>query len=313
MLTSCVEVLWTARYDYQPHWRLAQHQHEYFQMIYFVSGSGCISLGQQEYRITPGSLLLVKPRRLHALSPSSLVKTLDIKFLVKDRWLRKLLSSASDLLDETEPGIADLFERIRHEGERKGHLYRELCNLFLAELLLLYLRSDNIQAEVGPNDQVEQALSSDRIVQQAAQFIRDHHAEDCNLLEIARVVGRSDRHVRQHFKDALGISPRRYLLQYRIQKAQQLIEYSNDSFKEIAAKVGFKTIHHFARAFHEACGETPGGWRRKYQAGICKDVNIDPRFVNTNWTVQAESVRDQHFTSEVMRPGSRGSMVAKPQ
>jgi AraC-like DNA-binding protein len=301
VLTSCVEVLWTARYDYQPHWRLAPHKHDYFQMICFVSGSGCISLAQQEYRITPGSLLLVKPQRLHALSPSSLVKTLDIKFLVKDRWLRKTLLSASDLLDETEPGVADLFERIRQEGERKGHLYRELCNLFLTELLLLYLRSDNL-VEVSPNDPVEHALSSDRIVQQAAQFIRDHHAEDCNLPEIARVVGRSDRHVRQHFKDALGISPRRYLLQYRIQKAQQLIEYSNDSFKEIAAKVGFKTIHHFARAFHQACGETPGGWRRKYQAGICKDVNIDPRFVNTNWTVH---------TSEV--GPSRSTLVAKPQ
>jgi len=152
--------------------------------------------------------------------------------------------------------------------------------------------------------QIDHALSIDPIVQQAAQFIREHHAEDCSLLAVARVVGRSDRHVRQHFKDALGVSPRRYLLQYRIQKAQELIEYSDYPFKEIAAKVGFKTIHHFARAFHEACGETPGGWRRKYQAGICKDVNIDPRFVNTNWTVQENSVGSS---------ASRAALIAKPQ
>ncbi|MGB6112964.1 MAG: helix-turn-helix domain-containing protein, partial [Acidobacteriaceae bacterium] len=80
------------------------------------------------------------------------------------------------------------------------------------------------------------------------------------------------------------------LLQYRIHRAQELIEYSGDSFKEIASKVGFKSVHHFARSFHEVCGETPGGWRRKYQAGICKDVNIDPEFVNGNWTVQAGEV-----------------------
>ena len=255
-------------------------------MIHFVSGSGCVFLGQNEHRITPNSLLLIKPRCLHALSPSSLVKTLDIKFLVKDQWLRKLLLCASDLLEQNEPGVADLFERIRHEGERRGHLYRELCNLFLAELLILYLRNDNLQEAAGANDRIEHQLSGDWIVRQAAQFLREHHSEDCNLLHIARVVGRSDRYIRQHFKDALGVSPRRYLLQYRIQKAQEFIEYSGYSFKEIAAKVGFKNVHHFARAFHEACGETPGGWRRKYQAGICKDVNIDPQFVNTNWTVQ---------------------------
>jgi AraC-like DNA-binding protein len=292
MLTSSVEVLWTARYDYQPHWRLTKHKHEYFQMIYFVSGSGCISLGEEEYPIKSGSLLLVKPRCMHALSPSSLVRTLDIKFSVKDRLLRKLLLSSSELLEDDEPSIADLFERIRYEGERKHHLYRELCNLFLAELLLLYLRHGNTHDDAVHNDTVEHELSGDWIVTQAAQFIRQHHAEDCNLAQIARVVGRSDRHVRQHFKDALGVSPRRYLLQYRIQKAQEMIEFSSYSFKEIAAKVGFKTVHHFARAFHDICGETPGGWRKKYQAGICKDVNIDPGFVNTNWTIQADPVHN---------------------
>lgn len=290
MLTSSVEVLWTARYDYQPEWRLAKHEHPYFQMIYFVSGSGRISLGEHEYGIAPNVLLLVKPRCVHSLSPSSLVKTLDIKFSVKDRSLRKSLLSAGDLIQEKASGVADLFERIRHEGERRGPLYRELCNLFLEELLLLYLRNDTAFAETAPPSEHE--LSRDWIVQQAAQFLREHHAEDCTLVEVARVVGRSGRHVRQHFKDALGISPHRYLLQYRIQKAQKLIEYSGYSFKEIADRVGFKTVHHFTRAFHEICGETPGGWRRKYQAGICKDVNIDPRFVNTNWTVHAGSAHD---------------------
>ena len=290
MLTSSVEVLWTARYDYQPHWRLKKHKHDYFQMIYFVSGSGCISVGEEEHPIKAGSLLLVKPGCLHALNPSSLVKTLDIKFLVKDRWLRRLLLSASVLLDENESRTADLFERIRHEGEHRGYLYRELCTAYLAELLLVYLRNDHADNEDLQSDRIEQEPSGDWIVQRAARFIREHHAEDCSLMQIAGIVGRSDRHVRQHFKSALGVSPRRYLLQYRIHRAQQLIEYSGYSFKEIAGKVGFKSVHHFARAFHEICGETPGGWRRKYQAGICKDVNIDPAFVNTNWTEQADDV-----------------------
>jgi len=286
VLTSSVEVLWTARYDYQPHWRLAPHRHDYFQMIYFVSGSGCIFLNETEHPIRPGSLLLVKPGCLHGLSPSSIVRTLDIKFSVNDRRLHELLLSAGGLLEENEARIADLFERIRNEGEHRGYLYRELCTAYLAELLFIYLRKEHRDNRDLQSDPIGQEMSGDWIVERAARFIRDHHASDCSLVEVSRVVGRSDRHVRQHFKSALGISPRRYLLQYRIHRAQDLIEFSGDSFKEIAAKVGFKSVHHFARAFHEICGETPGGWRRKYQAGICKDVNIDPAFVNTNWTVR---------------------------
>lgn len=288
MLKSWVEVLWTARYDYQLHTKLAKHEHIYFQMIYFISGSGSIYLEQHEYLIKPGSLLLVKPHSVHALSPSSLVKTLDVKFVVNDRWLRGQLIRARELQEESDPGVPAQFERIRHEGERRGYLHRELCNSFLGELLLQYLRNDRPQEKLCTEDHLDSSLYSDRIIRQATTFIREHHAQDCTLSQIALAVGKSDRHIRQHFKDVLGISPRHYLLQYRIQKAKELIEYSSYSFKEIAGRIGFKTVHHFTRAFHEVCGETPGTWRRRCQDGICKDVNIDPQFVNTIWTISPE-------------------------
>jgi AraC-like DNA-binding protein len=294
--TSLTEVLWTARYDYQPDWRLAEHKHEYFQMIYVVSGTARVSLGQDYHRVGTGALVLIKPLRVHGLEPVTIVKTLDIKFIVKDRSLRNLLLDCSDIVADCEGGVADLFERIRREGERKDPYYRELCSALLVELLLVYLRA----AGIGKTTRANESLApepplSDLIAQQAARFIREHHTEDFSLLDVAKVVGHSDRHVRQHFKDALGISPRRYLLQYRIQKAQQLIEFSGFALKEVAGIVGFKTVHHFTRAFHEVCGETPGGWRRKYQAGICKDVNIDPGFVNTNWTVRLEASQSKQL------------------
>src|SRR5207253_5147016 len=85
MPLSIAEVLWTARYDYQPDWKLAHHSHEHFQMIYCLSGSGRFFLEDREYSLDLESLFLIKPRRTHGLIPSSLVKTLDLKFLVRDR------------------------------------------------------------------------------------------------------------------------------------------------------------------------------------------------------------------------------------
>lgn len=290
MIASLVEVLWTARYDYQSHWRLERHEHEYFQMIYFISGRGSILMDDAEYPIVPGSFVLVKPRCVHALNASSLVKTLDVKFHLKGKTFRKQMTRAKDRLEDTEEWSVNLLERIRREGEQQGKHFRDLCNLLLAELLLLYLRHSDNMTKIASNEVVSRESSMDQIVAQATQFIRDHHAEECDLTQIARVVGRSDRHVRQHFQDTLNISPRRYLLQYRVYKSQEFIKYSSYAFKEIAEMVGFKTVHHFTRVFHEICGEPPGTWRKKYQAGICKDVNIDPRFVNGNWTVQTDTV-----------------------
>jgi AraC-like DNA-binding protein len=283
MLTTSVDVLWTARYDYKHNWKLVPHEHNYFQMIYFLAGSGCLFLTDREYRIRPGDLFLIKPHKKHALAPYSPLKTLDLKFRVYDVDLRQSLLNATERITEKGATLATLFEHIRCEGEATSYLYRESCNLSLLQILIRYLRLDRKEPEAVAELR-EEELPNDDVVRRALEFIRSHYAEDLNLPRIAGTLQRSDRHVRQHFEDCLGVPPMRYLLQYRITRAKELIRYSDYALKEIAELVGFKTIHHFTRVFREVAGESPAAWRRKYQAGICKDVCIQPHFSNVNRT-----------------------------
>jgi transcriptional regulator GlxA family with amidase domain len=189
---------------------------------------------------------------------------------------------AREVIDEQDARIAALFEQIRAEGERKDPLYREMCSVLLLHILIRYLRRDNHPAELqagapaSPDDPPR-----DDLARRAIEFIKANYAADLSLKQIAEAVGRSDRRVRQRFEASLGAPPMRYLAQYRVRKAKELIQYSDHALKDVAGMVGFKSIHHFTRVFHEIAGETPGAWRRKYQAGICKDVVIDPRFSNT--------------------------------
>jgi AraC-like DNA-binding protein len=285
MLTSAVDVLWTARYDYRCHWKLVPHEHDYFQMIYFLGGTGHLILEEREYSIQQGDLFLIKPRRNHGLAPLSSVKTLDLKFTVNDSSLRECLLDASDMIREKDAMLATLFEHIRWEGEHMSYLYRESCNVSLLQILIHYLRQGAEQADAGLAELTDEELPpNDDIVRRALEFIKSHYAEDLDLRRIADSVQRSDRHIRQHFEDCLSIPPMRYLLQYRVKKAKMLIQYSDYGLKEIAELVGFKTIHHFTRVFRDIAGDSPGAWRRKYRAGICKDVCIEPQFSNVNWT-----------------------------
>jgi quercetin dioxygenase-like cupin family protein len=103
MLTASVDVLWTARYDYKHNWKLVPHEHNYFQMIYFLAGSGCLFLKDREYRIRPDDLFLIKPHKKHALAPYSPLKTLDLKFRVYDGSLRQSLLKAADRITEKAP------------------------------------------------------------------------------------------------------------------------------------------------------------------------------------------------------------------
>jgi AraC-like DNA-binding protein len=290
MPLSIAEVLWTARYDYQPDWKLARHSHEHFQMINCLGGSGQFFLQDRVYPLNPGSLFLIKPRHIHGLIPSSLVKTLDLKFLVRDRGLRHSLMRAPEVITGQSSGIAVLFEHIRTEGERKDPLYRELCSVYLLQILFRYLRGvgDLSVSESGDVD-VASDPPRDSLARQVVEFIQANYTADLSLSQIAEAVGRSDRRVRQCCEESLGESPMRFLTQYRVRKAMELIQYSDYALKDVAGLVGFKSIHHFTRVFHEITGATPGAWRRKYQAGICKDVVIDPGFLNTNRTIAGET------------------------
>ena len=290
-LKSPVEVLWTARYDYQPDWKLLKHDHEYFQLICFLSGSGQFALDHRDYPLSPGAVFLIKPNVRHGLTPTSLVKTLDVKFLVKDRGLLDSLASSVEMAIEKDMAIANLLEHIRREGEAGGVLYRQMCDALLVQILLHFLRLQNSPAPKPISLDTEGHFIADPVTQAAVDFVKQHYSEELGLGEIAKAVGKSDRYVRRRFEEFVGVSPMRYLLHYRIRKAQELILHSEHPLKEIADLVGFKTIHHFARAFHEVCGETPGSWRRRCHSGICKDVCINPEFSNTIWTVPSAGLK----------------------
>jgi len=259
-------------------------------MIYFLSGSGCLFLTDREYRIRPGDLFLIKSHRKHGLAPSSPVKTLDLKFRAYDADLRQSLLKATERITEKGATLATLFEHIRWEGEATSYLYRESCNLTLLQILIHYLRQDRHEPDSGLAELPEEEMPNDDVVRRALELIRSHYAEDVDLPRIANTVQRSDRHIRQHFEEYLGVPPMRYLVQYRIRRAKELIQYSDYALKEIAELVGFKTIHHFTRVFREVAGESPGAWRRKYRAGICKDVCIHPHFSNVNRTFPQSSL-----------------------
>jgi AraC-like DNA-binding protein len=249
MFGFAVDVLWIARYDYKRNSRLIRHEHDYFQMIYFLSGSGRLLLDNREYSTLQGNLFLIKPHCVHDLLPASPVKTLDVKFRVTGDDLYMQLLSCADMVSGPVANAAALLEQIRTEGERKGYLYRESCSLFLMQILIQYLRQDQCQApaEIVPGPELE--VPDDHTVQRALDFIHQHYAEDIDLPQIAATVQRSDRYVRQHFESCLGVSPMRYVLQYRLGKAKELIRYSDCGLKDIAEAVEFKTIHHFNASF----------------------------------------------------------------
>jgi AraC family transcriptional regulator len=105
------------------------------------------------------------------------------------------------------------------------------------------------------------ALSKWRL-KRATEYMAANLAEPISLADIAAAAGLSRMHFAAQFRAATGLRPHEYLLQLRIERAQDLLSTSRLPLVEIAFEVGFKTQAHFTTVFARFVGETPNVWRQ---------------------------------------------------
>lgn len=80
---------------------------------------------------------------------------------------------------------------------------------------------------------------------------------------LANGLGMPIRTFRRRFKTAYGMSPHRWLILQRIEKAKRLLRSTEVPLCELAMDLGFAHQAHFTEAFVRATGRTPGRYRNE--------------------------------------------------
>jgi len=93
----------------------------------------------------------------------------------------------------------------------------------------------------------------------------DRHYMNSSLSvhDVARLVGLSTRHICRVVKAQRGMTFEAMLRQRRVSAAQQLLEMSPLTAKEIAFRAGFGSASLLTRTFREAVGMSPSDFRRR--------------------------------------------------
>ena len=92
-------------------------------------------------------------------------------------------------------------------------------------------------------------------------YIAAHLDQKITNDALAQVAGLSTAHFCAVFKQTEGMSPHRYVLQYRVRRARQLLTSTEMSLSEIADAAGFSNASHCIQYFREIVGVTPGEYR----------------------------------------------------
>jgi AraC-like DNA-binding protein len=97
------------------------------------------------------------------------------------------------------------------------------------------------------------------------EYVEIHLSESIDLTTLAAIAGLSLYHFARAFKQSAGVTPHHYLVQRRVDRAQEMLARTTLSLSEIAFATGFSDQSHFARHFRQMLGMTPGQFRWSQQ------------------------------------------------
>ncbi len=101
------------------------------------------------------------------------------------------------------------------------------------------------------------------LVRRAQELMAASLKDDISLLRLADECGLSVRHFTRAFRQSTGLSPHRWLMRHRVDRARMLLAESRGlSLTEVALICGFADQSHFTRVFTAMAGISPGAWRR---------------------------------------------------
>jgi len=118
------------------------------------------------------------------------------------------------------------------------------------------------------------AVQSDVFLQlrRAREFMDDCYMEAIDLRETSRIACLSPYHFLRMFRHAFGETPHQYLTHRRIERARELLLFSERSVTDICFDVGYESLGSFSTLFRKMIGDSPLSFRTRVVMPIVPQV-----------------------------------------
>ena len=125
-----------------------------------------------------------------------------------------------------------------HEYPKGPLFWNEAASAFIGRLAARHTsaRKSQMRGRLGK-----------RVLERLRDYIVAHLDEPIEVAVLAKLAGRSPYHFSRVFLRSVGISPHRYVVHLRLQRAIELIRDGRSSLAEIAARTGFADQSHLSR------------------------------------------------------------------
>ncbi|MCM1127227.1 MAG: AraC family transcriptional regulator [Lachnospiraceae bacterium] len=266
--TSCMP------FPVRPHW------HYFMEIIYMLEGTGLVECDGKSYVVEPGDMILFHPETVHAIYTATNfpLKYEGIKFDVNKLYtensyaprLRVILENAKKsaevnicFKEETirDLHIKDILEECSRELWGKNYGYDIIVHNKICYLLMHLIRI--WRAEGFSTDKAACLTESDSIHAITA-YIDAHAGEAIRVEDLADMCNMSYSYFAKNFKQYYGRSCKEYIEFIRVNKAVDLLLFTDFDLSYISQETGFSDSSHLIKTFRKWKGVTPKQFKKQH-------------------------------------------------
>ncbi len=112
----------------------------------------------------------------------------------------------------------------------------------------------------------------DPLIADALQLIRQHAGRPISVDDVTREIPLSRRRLERQFKKLLGRSPLAEIRRMHVQRAKELLTYTDLPLEAIASRSGLGDAVRLCHVFRRETGMTPRSFRQQCRAGTVKEI-----------------------------------------
>ncbi len=244
------------------------HYHEFYKLLFFVSGKGGYFVEGKRYSLTPGDIILIGKQCVHRPEFEPGVPCERIILYISPEFLLRESSSACQLADcfskeydhvlrPNEKIRKTLFSIVSNiEQELSSNRYgREIVSTGMLLKLLVEIARSIFHKEV---QKPAPMLPKSKRMLDIMHYLDAHLTEDINIDTLAEKFYISRFHMMRRFREETGTTIHSYISDHRLMLARDLISQGIPA-TEVCFQCGFGSYSSFSRAYGKFFGTTPTG------------------------------------------------------
>lgn len=234
---------------------------DYAMLIYCIDGKGWYEINGQTYILRKNEFVILPSDTPYTFGASSRNPWSIYWLHFQGTQAHRFLPSGyapQPLQPGDDSRIQDrlrLFDEIFHNFSMN---YRKEYMLYSCLCLYQFLGSFTF---LKPYRNITSTMGSPSFAHRVIRFMHENVQNNLTLSQLAAQFKYSPSHFSDMFRQEIGGSPIHYFIQLKMQKACQLLEFSELKINEISQSLGFEDPAYFSRTFSKIIGIPPSLYR----------------------------------------------------